>query len=89
MNQLIQRLKELVEQATTDRSHYYVKSVCLEAIDHIERQEKAIDVAKEWLSLIGGPVEFYDSQGERSKTSAAQGALKQIESILNNKENEK
>lgn len=37
---IIEKLYDLIKQATTDHSHYYVKSVCEEAVVEIERLTK-------------------------------------------------
>lgn len=38
---IIARLKDLLKQATTERSHYYVAKCCLDAIAEIERLRDA------------------------------------------------
>lgn len=39
---IIEKLEDLVVQATKERSHYYVKSVCEEAIATIHGMEEII-----------------------------------------------
>ena len=46
MSDLVKRLNELIEQATKERSHYYVKKIAEEARDEIERLEKERDELK-------------------------------------------
>ena len=36
-NDIVAKLEDLLKQATTERSHYYVASCCREAIAEIER----------------------------------------------------
>ena len=36
---LIDKLHDLIRQATTDHSHFYVKNVCEQAVAEIERLE--------------------------------------------------
>ncbi len=33
---ILEKLEDLIKQATVERSHYYVRSVCEEAIKEIE-----------------------------------------------------
>lgn len=47
---IIDKLRDLHKQATTERSHYYVASTCLEAIQEIE------SLRKQFLEGIGGIV---------------------------------
>ena len=42
---IIGKLHDLIKQATTDHSHYYVKSVCEEAVAKIESLRKALEHA--------------------------------------------
>lgn len=46
---VIAKLEDLLKQATTERSHYYVASCCREAIAEIKRLRD--------LAEFGGPVE--------------------------------
>lgn len=45
---VLKKLHELHRQATTEKSHYYVGSVCREAIDEITRLQLALDKSAEY-----------------------------------------
>ncbi len=45
---ILDKLRDLHKQATTERSHYYVAATCLEAIQEIE------SLRKQFLEGIGG-----------------------------------
>lgn len=51
-NQLLDRLKDLHIQATTERSHYYVASVVKECIAHLEERDREIERLKETISYL-------------------------------------
>lgn len=40
MSDILDKLRDLLKQASTERSHYYVASCCKEAIEEIERLRK-------------------------------------------------
>jgi hypothetical protein len=42
MSDILEKLKDLHRQATTENSHFYVASCCLEAINEIERLRRAV-----------------------------------------------
>lgn len=48
---ILDKLRDLHKQATTERSHYYVAGTCLEAIQEIE------SLRKQFLEGIGGIVD--------------------------------
>ena len=45
-NDIVAKLEDLLKQATTERSHYYVASCCREAIAEIMSLRKALAVEK-------------------------------------------
>lgn len=49
---LVEKLKDLIIQATHERSHYYVRSVCVESINEIERLQKDNEQMKEVLTEL-------------------------------------
>jgi hypothetical protein len=46
---IVARLTDLIEQATKERSHYYVKSVCVEAMQEIVALRGALTTASHAL----------------------------------------
>lgn len=52
-NHLKDKLHDLLLQATTDRSHFYVASVCREAIARIQTLDQALREARDMLKEIG------------------------------------
>ena len=47
---LLERLHDLHEQATTERSHYYVAACCRDAIVEIERLRRHLEKVS-WMAL--------------------------------------
>jgi len=45
---ILQKLHDLLEQATTEKSHYYVASVCRDAINEITRLQLLVDKNSEY-----------------------------------------
>ena len=43
---ILEKLEDLLKQATTERSHYYVAGCCREAIAEIKRLRAAVEVLK-------------------------------------------
>ena len=56
MNDILDKLRDLHKQATTERSHYYVASCCGEAIGEIVRLRQdlaeAQRIAKQWHDVV-------------------------------------
>lgn len=50
---ILEKLRDLLLQATTERSHYYVASCCREAIAEIERLRTIEDVARKLIAGSG------------------------------------
>lgn len=50
---IIEKLLDLHKQATTERSHYYVASVVVEAIAEIERLRHRCKELEKWASEHG------------------------------------
>lgn len=48
---ILEKLRDLHKQATTERSHYYVAATCLEAIQEIE------SLRKQFIEGVGGIME--------------------------------
>jgi len=57
-------LKELIRQATEDRSHFYVKKVCISALDTINYYESILEEVNKYAKL-GMPVERIHTYLER------------------------
>jgi len=53
---ILDKLRDLHKQATTERSHYYVASCCREAIGEIEALraglKEAQRIAKQWREVV-------------------------------------
>ncbi len=56
---IVEKLDDLIKQATTERSHYYVRSVALEAKQEISKLYSGLEVCKEALGAILEVRAFY------------------------------
>ena len=52
MSEIAERLHDLVKQATTERSHFYVKKTAKEAASHIKAQDARIERLEKALNNI-------------------------------------
>lgn len=56
MEDILDKLRDLHKQATTERSHYYVAACCGEAIGEIERLRyelaKMNQIARSWRDVV-------------------------------------
>lgn len=50
---ILERLKDLAKQATTERSHFYVKKTCVDAYGEITDLEAKLKIAAEALEFYG------------------------------------
>ena len=64
---IIDKLKDLHKQATTERSHYYVASCCKEAIAEIERLRADLMRIEDFSSDQGGVVKIVNEMCRRSR----------------------
>lgn len=61
-----EKLKDLIIQATTERSHYYVRSVCEESLKEIDSLKKQLDEAVK-------VIEFYSNEHNWSRAFGKSG----------------
>ena len=64
---IIDKLKDLLKQATTERSHYYVASCCTEAIAEVERLRADMMRIEDFTSGQGGVVKIVNEMCRRSR----------------------
>jgi hypothetical protein len=58
---ILEKLRDLHKQATTERSHYYVAKCCDEAIEEIERQREQLKDHAAFLVRRGLVKEFMET----------------------------
>jgi len=60
MSDILDKLRDLHAQATTERSHYYVASCCREAISEIERLRadllEAQRIGNQWRDVVAANI---------------------------------
>jgi hypothetical protein len=92
-----ERLEDLIVHATTEKSHYYVKSVCEASLKEISLLKKQLDVAgkaldyyskkEHWTTPSGkvGITQIWIDYDEEGLGSTARVALKKIEQLKKEK----
>lgn len=71
MTDIVEKLRDLHTQATTERSHYYVGSVCTEAIAEIESLRRIMKLsAGVSLQLVTEMLERRDAERRDERTGA-------------------
>ena len=64
---IVDKLKDLLKQATTERSHYYVASCCKEAIAEIERVRADLMRIEDFTADRVGVVQVVNEMCRRSR----------------------
>lgn len=64
---IVDKLKDLLKQATAERSHYYVAGTCREAIAEIERLRADMMRIESFTDDQGGVVKIVNEMCRRSR----------------------
>ena len=74
---LVERLRDLHKQATTEKSHFYVAACCRDSISAIEAQRERIERLEGALVAIGNAALFHSTAVEQAMRKIALDALKE------------